>query len=64
MNKFNVGDVVSGGAYNGFVITGVSKGWYKGHFPSNVTPSCSVENATTSVRWFWVESSANSVHRS
>jgi hypothetical protein len=55
-NLYKSGQKIKSGAYKGMIVTEVKKGWYRAYYPSNVKRAGSVENATTSVRWFWVHS--------
>ena len=51
--QYNVGDTITNGAYNGFIVRHISKGWYHVYHPNNVTASCTIKEATTRIRWSW-----------
>lgn len=47
--------IPKGYPYAGFVVTRVAKnGWCRGYYPSNVTSTCSVKEAMTSVQASWL----------
>ena len=47
--------IVTKGPYKGFLITAVKSGWVTGFYPSNVKSTCTIEQATTNLRWHWLQ---------
>lgn len=55
MKRYKTGQTIESGPYEGFIVVAVSNGWYKAYHPSNVNESCSIKEATTSIRWSWAD---------
>ena len=45
--RYETGETINAGPYDGFVVTAVSRGWYTVFHPSNG------KDATTKIRWAW-----------
>lgn len=51
---YEAGQTINEEPFKGFIVREVKKGWYSCYHPSNVNDSCSLDEATTSLRWSWV----------
>ncbi len=66
--RYDVGDVITSGAYKGFVVLKVTPGWYQMYHPSNIKDDPNLrfanrtyrgrgkqwEKASVKIRWSWI----------